>query len=489
MLRQKTASSILAYQNNAIKNDSTKGHTRIKELLFEEIRKIPGWSPDKYPGKNLSKNVYAYVKRRHKYIVNTNFLEKGEEKKAKKTIREYLYQYLETSDSDFETTTDKAEMTADELSEELGALIAIDESEVDDSILSNITKARNDPSIINSISTNLNEITENLKKIGQELSIESYMQPHITSLQRLNFILKSAAPIVGDRKVSRVRDRDILNKMVKVTLDLWKEFREKVPLSLTYPGVVDEKEYIITAVNLPKGTPVHNIPAEYNGFPLLVHYGTFKPSSNIYRQFQTLKPGISIGSAETCNACTLGALLRVKNQEDKEYILTVKHGVGNVDSSVIQPGKINSDEHHCATVKYQNLNVDDSGRLIDYAFCEVDKYGRSTISNQLCGSEVIINSFQTIMDPQYGVVDVCKVGRETGDTKGEMFPYLQSGIISELFDEDKHVNVLVVYGVDGKFGDHGDSGAPVYDQYGALWGFTRVPLKMMMKYPLSFLST
>ena len=149
------------------------------------------------------------------------------------------------------------------------------------------------------------------------------------------------APIVGDRKVSRVRDRNILNKMGRVTLDLWKEYREKVPLSLTYPGVVDGREYIITAVNLSKGTPVHNLPAEYKGFPLLVHYGTFKPSCNyrVYRKFQTLKPGISIGDAEMCNACTLGALFKTKNQ-DKKYILTVKHGVGNVDSSVIQPGKV-----------------------------------------------------------------------------------------------------------------------------------------------------
>jgi hypothetical protein len=62
----------------------TEGHIRIKELLSDEIKKIPGWSPDKYSGKNLSKNVYAYVKRRHKYILN---IEKGEEKNARKTIR------------------------------------------------------------------------------------------------------------------------------------------------------------------------------------------------------------------------------------------------------------------------------------------------------------------------------------------------------------------------------------------------------------------
>ncbi|CAI2196615.1 10724_t:CDS:2, partial [Funneliformis geosporum] len=122
-----------------------------------EIKKIPEWSSDKYPGKNLSTNVYAYVKRRHKYIFNTNFLEKGEENNVKKTIRE-----------------------ADELSEELGAFVAIDECEVNDQILSNLTKARNDPNIIDS--TNLSEIIEQLKKIGKELSINSYMQPHIISL-------------------------------------------------------------------------------------------------------------------------------------------------------------------------------------------------------------------------------------------------------------------------------------------------------------------
>lgn len=150
----------------------------------------------------------------------------------------------------------------------------------------------------------------------------------------------SIAPIVGDRKVSRVSDRNILNKMGVVTLDFWKEFREKVPLSLTYPGTVDGKEYIIIAVNLPKGTPVYNIPAEYKGFPLLVHYGTFKPSCNVYCQYQTLKPEISIENAEICNTCTLSALFEAKDQ-DKKYILTVKHGVGNVDSLVIQLGKIN----------------------------------------------------------------------------------------------------------------------------------------------------
>ena len=79
---------------------------------------MPEWKTNKYPGKNLIKNVSVYVKRRHKYIVKTNFLEKGEEKNARKAIREYLYRYLpeiETGDSDSDsedtTTNETTKMT------------------------------------------------------------------------------------------------------------------------------------------------------------------------------------------------------------------------------------------------------------------------------------------------------------------------------------------------------------------------------------------
>ncbi|POG64996.1 hypothetical protein GLOIN_2v445174 [Rhizophagus irregularis DAOM 181602=DAOM 197198] len=69
---------------------------------------------------------------------------------------------------------------ADELSEELGALVVIDKSEVNKSILSNFTKAKNNPSTIDSTSMNLSKIVEKLKKIGQDLSINSYMQHQLT---------------------------------------------------------------------------------------------------------------------------------------------------------------------------------------------------------------------------------------------------------------------------------------------------------------------
>jgi hypothetical protein len=93
------------YYDNAIKKDSTKGHTTIKSLLYEEIENIPDYGINKY-GKKLIRNVSAYVKRRHRYIFNTNFLEKGEEKSARKTIREYLYRYVQDNESDSEDRTD-----------------------------------------------------------------------------------------------------------------------------------------------------------------------------------------------------------------------------------------------------------------------------------------------------------------------------------------------------------------------------------------------
>ncbi|CAB4492062.1 unnamed protein product [Rhizophagus irregularis] len=404
MSRKKTALSIRSYQNNAINKDSTEGHTTIKYLLSEEIKKIPGWSPNKYPGKNLNKN---------------------------------------TSDSNFKPTTDKAEMTADELSEELGALLAIADSEVDNSILSNFTKARNDPNII--------------------------------------------VPIVGNRKVSPVCDDNTFIKMAKVGRDLRKEFGKKVPLSVTYPGIVDGKEYIIASVNLTEGTPVHNIPAEYKGFPLLVDYGAFKPSCD-NRQFQkTLKPGISIGDAEIDNACTLCALFRVKNQDKDEYLLTVKHGVGDVDDSVIQPGKGTLDDH-CARVKYSDLNIDDSEMLVDYAFCMVDEYCDS-ISNKACGTEVVINSVESILDHESEdqFIYVYKVGRESGHTKGRMIPVLEPVVITELFEKAKRANGLLVYGIDGKFGDHGDSGAQSTMKLVPCGEFTRLPMKNTVTYLLSSL--
>ncbi|RGB25287.1 hypothetical protein C1646_675703 [Rhizophagus diaphanus] len=88
--------------------------------------------------------------------------------------------------------------------------------------------------------------------------------------------------------------------------------------------------------------------------------------------------------------------------------------------------------------------------------------------------EFMEKNFKTILDTQDDYVQVYKVGRSTGYTKGLMAPSLQYKIISKLFGEsDKLVKTLIVRGVNGQNGDHGDSDALVYDQYGALWGFMK----------------
>jgi len=69
-------------------------------------------------------------------------------------------------------------------------------SEIDKMTLFNLTKDKvNNPVLINSVSTNLDEIVGQIKKIGQELSVESYMYFYMTGLQRLNFVLKSAGTL------------------------------------------------------------------------------------------------------------------------------------------------------------------------------------------------------------------------------------------------------------------------------------------------------
>ncbi|CAI2193219.1 13071_t:CDS:2, partial [Funneliformis geosporum] len=115
-----------------------------------------------------------------------------------------------------------------------------------------------------------------------------------------------------------------------------------------------------------------------------------------------------------------------------------------------------------AIVRYQNLNIDNSEKLIDYTFCEIDQCSKIS-SNKPCGAETIIHKFQTILEPDSDVINVHKVSRETGHTEGYMLPIFQSCILSKLFNEDKHVQGLIGHEVNGKFGDHGDSDASVYD--------------------------
>ncbi|PKC14042.1 hypothetical protein RhiirA5_409882 [Rhizophagus irregularis] len=141
------------YYDNAVKKDSTKGHTTIKSQLYEEIENIPDYGINKY-GKKLTRNVSAYVKRRHRYIFNTNFLEKGEEKSARKTIREYLYFYVQDNESGSENRTNGTNE------------MIIDENDLDYTSLNNLMKIKvNNPGIVDPISADFDEIIERLSKL------------------------------------------------------------------------------------------------------------------------------------------------------------------------------------------------------------------------------------------------------------------------------------------------------------------------------------
>ncbi|CAG8565482.1 11334_t:CDS:2 [Funneliformis mosseae] len=64
-------------------------------------------------------------------------------------------------------------------------------------------------------------------------------------------------------------------------------------------GLVKEKEVIVAIVDLLERTPT-NLPAEFEGFPVIVTYSVIKPHHSSY--YEDLKPG-----GNPSNAFTLGA--------------------------------------------------------------------------------------------------------------------------------------------------------------------------------------
>ncbi|PKY32048.1 hypothetical protein RhiirB3_393752 [Rhizophagus irregularis] len=238
-----------------------------------------------------------------------------------------------------------------ERNEELVALLEIDENELDYTSLNNLMKINvNNPGIIDPISADFDEIIERLSKLEQKLSIEKELHFYVTGLQRLKFLFKNIVLVVGDRRICAIEDLDLYKKIVVASRHLMKEYKNKVPLSITCPGKVEGKNYILATVNLPRGTPVYNLPVEYNGFPVIVDYGAMKASTSetsnrCHEYHENLKPGISISDSKCYEAFTLGKLFTAKGQSGKKYLLTVNHGVGE-------------DTPRCATVtKYKDLVI------------------------------------------------------------------------------------------------------------------------------------
>ncbi|UZO10678.1 uncharacterized protein OCT59_002257 [Rhizophagus irregularis] len=248
-----------------------------------------------------------------------------------KTVRSYNNKITTFSYEEIENIPDyginkyEQEMP-NERNEELVALLEIDENELDYTSLNNLMKINvNNPGIIDPISADFDEIIERISKLEQKLSIEKELHFYVTGLQRLKFLFKN---IVASRH-------------------LMKEYKNKVPLSITCPGKVEGKNYILATVNLPRGTPVYNLPVKYNGFPVIVDYGAMKASTSetsnrCHEYHENLKPGISISDSKCYEAFTLGKLFTAKGQSGKKYLLTVNHGVGEVSSSVVQPGSIDN---------------------------------------------------------------------------------------------------------------------------------------------------
>lgn len=141
---------------------------------------------------------------------------------------------------------------------------------------------------------------------------------------------ENAEPL-GEREIRPVEDLEQLKKLMiarKAFLNKLKD-EGREPLAFIGPGIVDDKPAIIAI--FPDETVQIPLPATFEGYPVLITYGDIEPASNPRIYHKTLKPGISIGCLEVENAFTLGALFQT---EDKKFILTAGHAVGEVCSKM-----------------------------------------------------------------------------------------------------------------------------------------------------------
>ncbi|CAB5185078.1 unnamed protein product [Rhizophagus irregularis] len=298
-------------------------------------------------------------------------------------------------------------------------------------------------------------------------------------INRLKIVENKKTPHVaeqlGDRKVLSIEDIKILSELEYVSDFFWDKYKE-TPLSCVSSGMVDEKAVLVALVCLPKGTQV-NLPGEFEGYRVLIDYGEIEPAHR--KRHDELKPGISIGNVINPNSdqtFTLGPVFRTEQDENKRYILTVEHGVRN-SNLVIQPGSSDqgmTPRDNCAEVMYTFYGVDEEGRFLDYAFCEINKREISIPSNIPFGTEVIIKEHKQSVenDPnnqkkKLDFIKVEKVGRTTFHTHGyvlDKWKYFRPKSLS------REASALFVYGNSGNFGTYGDSGSPVFDNIGRLWG-------------------
>ncbi|GBC08663.1 hypothetical protein RclHR1_00830014 [Rhizophagus clarus] len=277
---------------------------------------------------------------------------------------------------------------------------------------------------------------------------------------------------LGGRKIEPVEDFEQLRKLMiarKAFLSkLEKEGKEL--LAFVGPGIVDDKPSLI--VVFPDETVQTCLPATFEEYPVLIDYGDIEPASNPRVYHETLKPGISIGCLEVENVFTLGAFFQ---SEDKKFILTVGHAIGEVCKIIVQPGRYenDSDTSSCAEVTFKFHGIDENSNLLDYAFCKVEDCHRVPVfdPNKPLDSKTVINKCKDFISNDSDVMSyVYKFGRTSYLTRGVIIDEMMT-FYTKKFGKVSRVSVLLVSGIRGQpFGELGDSGSSVFDEDGCLWG-------------------
>ncbi|RGB39456.1 hypothetical protein C1646_476949 [Rhizophagus diaphanus] len=123
-------------------------------------------------------------------------------------------------------------------------------------------------------------------------------------------------------------------------------------------------------------------------------------------------------------------------------------------------------EDDCATVDTTFYGINQEC-FLDYAFCKLSNNERPILPRIPWGTNVTINDFINNLGDGSRYCNVMKAGRETFVTRGVLRDKLSkfkpkglSGSASALF----------VRGRGESFGANGDSGSPVFDDNGMLWG-------------------
>ncbi|PKY42367.1 hypothetical protein RhiirA4_456153 [Rhizophagus irregularis] len=361
-----------------------------------------------------------------------------------------------------------------------------------------IKKRLNEKNISNDIHFNLWKVTENiisLKIIKGTINnywseqpsdnfihvfVDYYLKPIILS-QHLTEEITTIAVNLNGRKITPIISDHL--KYFNHVEDKFVTVFKSLPLSAVNIGLVDNKESIIVFVYVSEETPVY-LPSEFEGFPVLVKYDVDLDFH--HRSFHdNLMPGISIGSPKV-DACTLGGLFKNIAEPSKNYMLTVKHGVKEEGSEVFQPGKFDK------VSQYNYIGSNHNLYYIDYAFCEVENRGIPEMPNIPLGSDITITeicniNFEIINENNNQDLNdivnyeyVQKVGRSTFTTEGfiedrvrRFFPPAIINGEKRLDKERKERFALRVVSINdesNKFGMKGDSGSPVFDMHGRLWG-------------------